>query len=676
MQSAVTIQGWLEKRPLLLYFAVSVIVAWLILTHAWMTDDAYFSFRSVDNFINGHGLTWNITERVQGFTHPLWVLLLSAAYLFTREIYLTSIVVSLLLALALVSLILSRIGKTAWHGLAGVFLLCLSTAFIDYSTSGLENPLTHMLLGIFLWIFLRHERHSDNLFLLSLVAGLAAFNRLDTILFYAPALLYVWWRSKNKLTALVDTTKGFVPLALWEFFSVIYYGFPFPNTYYAKALNYVSSAEEIWAGLNYLYFTLRYDPITWVVILGALATAIWQRKARPLLIASGIWLYVVYILQIGGDFMGGRFLSAAYLASTVLLVVYLLPAISPRLGSIGLAAVFGLSLLSISPPYFLYARGYETARWQGVVDERMVYSQTNLLRIDMLHAFNSNPEYSLLNKAAFLGRSLWRGTGWRLEPENDWIRLGREILAEAEQKEGITFLPQGANGFTGYYAGPQVYFIHGLALTDGLLARVPPIYNPNWRSGHFMRLQPEGYLEIEAGQINALPDAELNTYYQKIRTVTHGPLFTNERWQAIWELNTRDFTDWLPHHLTFFRFPNLQSMQSDVVPGELSEVEIAFSGQGAAAQVDFTNALTASAMHVTVSAGDNFDLFFIDSNGEELGKVRLLAQSNTGRETHQVEVPRVIAEAGFYAVRLVPVRVFNTAADGDYVLHSLLIPLN
>jgi arabinofuranosyltransferase len=47
---------------------------------AWLCDDAYITFRTVDNFIHGYGLTWNVAERVQAYTHPLWMLLLSGVY--------------------------------------------------------------------------------------------------------------------------------------------------------------------------------------------------------------------------------------------------------------------------------------------------------------------------------------------------------------------------------------------------------------------------------------------------------------------------------------------------------------------------------------------------------------------------------------------------------------------
>jgi len=33
--------------------------------------------RTVRNLVEGEGLRWNLHERVQGFTHPLWMFLLA-----------------------------------------------------------------------------------------------------------------------------------------------------------------------------------------------------------------------------------------------------------------------------------------------------------------------------------------------------------------------------------------------------------------------------------------------------------------------------------------------------------------------------------------------------------------------------------------------------------------------
>src|SRR3972149_9712974 len=125
-------KAWFDKQNVWLALAIGLVfpaITWLVLSHAWFTGDAYFSFRSVDNFVSGYGLTWNVQERVQGYTHPLWVLLLSLFYFFTHEIYLTTIFISLALTLALAWLIIKKIALTTWQGSAAGLLLALSTAF-------------------------------------------------------------------------------------------------------------------------------------------------------------------------------------------------------------------------------------------------------------------------------------------------------------------------------------------------------------------------------------------------------------------------------------------------------------------------------------------------------------------------------------------------------------------
>src|SRR5947209_16830228 len=76
----------------------------IIVKDAWLSDDAYITFRVVDNFVHGYGLTWNIDERVQTYTNPLWMFLLSLVYFFTHEIYYSSLILSITISLVAVSL--------------------------------------------------------------------------------------------------------------------------------------------------------------------------------------------------------------------------------------------------------------------------------------------------------------------------------------------------------------------------------------------------------------------------------------------------------------------------------------------------------------------------------------------------------------------------------------------
>ena len=78
---------------LLVLFSVAFVL------NAWVADDAYITFRTVDNFVHGYGLTWTVGERVQAYSHPFWMFLLSACYAVTRDIFYTSLAVSFVLCL-------------------------------------------------------------------------------------------------------------------------------------------------------------------------------------------------------------------------------------------------------------------------------------------------------------------------------------------------------------------------------------------------------------------------------------------------------------------------------------------------------------------------------------------------------------------------------------------------
>jgi arabinofuranosyltransferase len=131
-----------HSQALVAWLLLVVLVALLIRT-AWLCDDAYITLRTVDNFVHGHGLTWNVNERVQAYTHPLWMFVLAFFYFFTREAFFTLHIVSIgVSCLALLGA--AKTARSPWTLLLGGSLLLLSKAFVDYSTSGLENPLTHL----------------------------------------------------------------------------------------------------------------------------------------------------------------------------------------------------------------------------------------------------------------------------------------------------------------------------------------------------------------------------------------------------------------------------------------------------------------------------------------------------------------------------------------------------
>jgi arabinofuranosyltransferase len=501
-----------KEKPIIQYLVISLALIGfgvVVLRSAWVSDDAYITFRTVDNFIHGYGLTWNVAERVQVYTHPLWMFLLSGVVFFTREVFFSGQVLSILISLATVALVAIRGSRSLPAALLGVITLTLSKAFVDYSTSGLENPLTHLIFATFLLIFLSAELTPRTIFFLSLMAALGITNRMDTALLFAPVLTYALFEVRSP-RALGAAVAGMAPFVLWELFSLFYYGFPFPNTAYAKLHSGLADRTTLLQqGVYYLGNSLRWDPLTLVTILLGIGSVIVARAWRNLPVAIGVALYIFYIVWIGGDFMSGRFLAAPILASVVLLVHTQRTERSfVAMGLVGL--VLALGLLSPRCPVFV-GTAREPAEWvdpNRITDERLNYYQNTGLLL------------------ALQGADL---------PDHDWALEGR-----AAREAGPAVVQKGSVGFFGYFAGPEVHVVDLLALGDPLLARLPPA-DPRSGLGHLGRLVPEGYVEsLEAGD-NRLADEDLARYYDKLSLLTRGDLFAPGRLAEIWRFNRGDY---------------------------------------------------------------------------------------------------------------------------------------
>lgn len=491
----------------------------IVIRHAWLSDDAYITFRTVDNFINGYGLTWNVAERVQVYTHPLWMLLLSAVYFLTREIFFSSHLLSIAISLLTVSLLVSHLADSLAAALGGVAVLALSKAFVDYSTSGLENPLTHLLLVAFVIVYLEPEINPKRVFILSLLTALGILNRMDTAVLFLPALGWSLLKLHNR-AALSAAALGLVPALAWELFSLFYYGSLFPNTAFAKLnVGLISRRELVQHGLYYLQDSWQVDPLTLTTIALGAGLACLTRNWRMLPIIGGLVGYMLYIVWIGGDFMSGRFLAAPLLGATVVLVGSLeRMGQRPRLALVALIAALGI-LAPYSPIRTPPGRNASAANPHSITDERAnYYRNTGLLM-------------------AFYYPDL---------PDHDWALEGR-----AARHQGPAVVQKGSIGFFGYMAGPQVHIIDLVGLGDPLLARLPPT-DPNWRIGHLGRTVPAGYAETLASGQNKILDRNLAAYYDRLMLVTRGNLFDVERLVTIWNWNIGAYDHYLDAY-AFFR---------------------------------------------------------------------------------------------------------------------------
>lgn len=488
----------------------------IALQNGWVCDDAYITLRTIDNIVRGHGPTWNIFERVQTYTHPLWMLLVACFYYVTREAFYTTLFVSLACSIAAVALFAFRV-TIGWFGaIFAVIALTLSKAFIDFSTSGLENPLTFLLLVLFMIVYFGRAWNIRNLAILSVIAFLAAFNRIDSFVLLAPALLFYSWRLRS-IAAVGALVAGSIPFLIWEAFSFIYYGFLVPNTAYAK-LNTGLPEEEMWAqGLLYFENSLKYDPLTLTIIAVAIVVVLVRRTWSHLPLIVGILLYFLYIIKIGGCFMSGRYFAAPLLIAIAVLARSELPWQS-YLKPAALLAVLVLGLSAERcPVYTTSDYGFPDMKLREVLgaglhtdnritDERAFYFRTS----SFLNSFDGKPM-----------------------PSHEWADQGRDMGSLGGARSVI----KSAIGCFGYFAGPFVHVIDHIALPDPLLARLPTSYPEHWGPGHYFRDLPLGYVETINQRRNMIVDTNLAAYYDKIAFVTQGRLLSLRRLKVAIELN-------------------------------------------------------------------------------------------------------------------------------------------
>lgn len=420
---------------------------------AWMSDDAWITLRTVDMAQLGHGLVYNPGERVLAATHPLWLLLLLAVTTLTGEHAWTTLALSLILGTGTIAAVLWGIrGRGAGVVLLTAGLLAGCKALVDFTTSGLEGPLSHLLLALLTLEAMGRARPLP----LAWLAGAVVLTRMDHALLVGPlgllALRAGGWRA----------AAAGLPLLTWLLGSWLYYGRALPNTAAAKLATGVPRGELVAQGLAYLSNSLAWDPLLLVTVATAallvgLAALREGHLGPAAALLLGVLLYLAYVVAIGGDFMSGRFLAAPFLVSAVLLV---------RRGPPALLA--GLVILGLLGPRSPWTSGAAYDHRQldpaGIADERGFYFQTQGLRA--------------------------------------WLRPGRGPLQPGRGGEPEVRTMQ-TIGLDGYAAGPAVHVVDLYGLADPVLARLPCACESGWRPGHWPRTPPEGYLEaLRTGELD------------------------------------------------------------------------------------------------------------------------------------------------------------------------------
>jgi arabinofuranosyltransferase len=515
-------------------------LAFGIVRTAWIGDDAYITFRSIENWCQGYGLRWNVADRVQTFTCPLWMLCCAAGRALTGELFGTTLILS---GCATVGAFVGlwRLAGAGASALLALALVALSSrCFVDYSTSGLENPLSHLLLVLFAWTWVREQPLERRVLHLGLLGGLLATTRMDLSLLAAPAVAVASYRLGLR-RALPRLAIAAAPFGCWLAFAVFYYGTPFPSTAYSKLFAVGLPFWEL-ALQGVRYFTVLgwRDPASALVLalgIGLTLRGAW-RSLLPL--SLGIVLYLAYIVRIGGDFMAGRFFSSSWVLALAILAVRSRccggEAESGRpdrrpwvgLGFLAVACAAGL------PPAFVGS---------GRAEDAFVEWRIHDVR-----------------------QQGWPACGLMSPNRRPVLANSVTAVLRQMQQDQPAYEVHGVVGERGYQGGPLLHIIDPW-LCDPVLCRLPTVVREDWQISHFTRRVPEGYLELLSRGDDRFCNPHFARFARAVLSVTRGELWSWARIGAAFDLARGALDDDLRAYLASDYFaPPMQKVALSELP--------------------------------------------------------------------------------------------------------------
>ena len=290
-------------------WAVVAVAAGVFIMHARsidaVCDDAFISLRYARNLVDHGAPVYNLGERVEGYTSPLWMLLSAAPLALGIEGSKALSLMGLLGAVALVAAtwrlwtVVAPARPAA--GLVVLGLLVASTPLAAWSSSGLETPAFAAMVALSVAeaaAFVDEPTRTRG-YRAGGVIALATLLRPEGALVGAVAFMVLAFR-RPRLPLLSFALAAAAPVSVLVLWRLGYYGEIVPNTFFAK----LSAApwRRAQVGLRYAFFTVSElgFALSAMLLLSALV-APWKAPATRI-IRLVVPVYVAYVLWVGGDF--------------------------------------------------------------------------------------------------------------------------------------------------------------------------------------------------------------------------------------------------------------------------------------------------------------------------------------------------------------------------------------
>ena len=339
--------------------ALTALAAWLLGSRVSGIDDAYIFFVYAANVADGFGFVYNPGgERVEGFSSFSWVLVLSAMFLAGFGIPAVFVITALLAASGLYALTTAlqralplQDGVPVLLVLAAAWMLAVPGWFLWNVASLMDLAIWTCLLSWALALFIR-DVYADECreqWPAALVYALLILTRPEALA-WVPFLLLslclharyrgLHWR-RLMMLPLIASVAALLCLLL---FRLWYFGYPLPNTYYAKVspdmvynlegglrylTDYLTGAGFAGLGVLAAVMLFLYRVPRLVALVGGRVSGFTRAQFVSTFLAAAIVLALFITAVKGGDHFGGaRFLKPIY-AWIFLLLAFLALAFRP-----------------------------------------------------------------------------------------------------------------------------------------------------------------------------------------------------------------------------------------------------------------------------------------------------------------------------------------------------------
>jgi len=292
-------------------------------------DDADIFLNYARRLAHGEGFVFNKGgERIEGFTSLLWVVICSSFYHLTAHPDTLILVFLLMLTSLTVTMVYEEVIKDIAAYALPVFkryfiyifccyIICIGPGFVAWSVMSLmENALWNFLYTAILVLLLKSYSggtpSTANKTLLLVLAPLLILCRPEAmawIIFFTGALAWIYRKKGLRLLfPAIFLSLSIATITALVLFRLHYFGYPLPNTYYAKV------SPDRWYnlvnGLHYVRnFLARYNPVVTLLILALLLhlpfALRWHSSPRLVLLSLLTWMALFLPCITGDDHFGG-----------------------------------------------------------------------------------------------------------------------------------------------------------------------------------------------------------------------------------------------------------------------------------------------------------------------------------------------------------------------------------